>query len=152
MQIKLNFKLLLLLFISLIVVLVAKNYLSTPESTNNTQTTQAEELKIISTNPTPLEGATILPTQYIEITFNKPIVKSEFKHKFDQDVEYELQAVDMIGPNKDISKTFKFIFKKPLELSQGYTLTILSNTHTDDGLNLKQDHSFTFTTVKYRGV
>lgn len=109
-----------------------------------------EELKIISTNPDPLEGATILPTQSIEITFNKPVVKSEFKHHFDPELEHEIEVVG--GRSNSYGQTFKIIFKKPLELGSGYTLFILPNTHTEDGLKLEKDIIYHFKTISYRGV
>lgn len=114
--------------------------------------TATDQLKIVSTNPNPLNGATILPNQNIEITFNKEIVKSEFKNRFDQEISYDVEAVDKIGSNKDISKTFKIVFKKPLELGHGFTFSVLSNTHTENGLKLNEDQSFSFKTINYNGI
>jgi len=46
--------------------------------------TQSENIRVVSTTPSPLDEATILPTQTLEFTFNYPVEnKGEFKHKFE---------------------------------------------------------------------
>ena len=114
------------------------------------QSPPKEELKIIATKPDPLEEATILPTSSIEITFNKPIVTSEFKHRFDPELEHKVEVIN--GINNSYGQTFRIIFKKPLQLGSGYTLFILPNTHTEDGLNLNKEIIYHFKTISYRGV
>lgn len=109
-----------------------------------------KQLKIVSTNPTPLEGATILPTQYIEINFNYPIVDSEFKHKLDPELDHEIQVFN--GKNSRWGQTMRIVFKKPLQLGSGLTLFILGNTHTEDGLKLNQDFIYHIRTIGYKGV
>ena len=110
------------------------------------------QLQIISTNPNPLDGATVLPTQSIEITFNKPIVRSEFKYKLDPETAHQLTVVEGSDPNKDIGQTFKITFRKPLELGKGYTLFVLPGTHTENGLKFDKHQNFTFHTINYRGI
>lgn len=117
---------------------------------NNPQTTQEEQLKIVSTNPDPLEGATILPTQYIEITFNKPLFVSEFKHRLDPEVDHEVKVIN--GRDHAFGSIFRIVFKKPLELGSGYTLFILSTTKTEENLGLEHDFIYHFSTISYRGV
>lgn len=117
---------------------------------NPTPTVLSDKLQIISTNPNPLEEATILPTQYIEITFNKPLFVSEFKHRFDPEIDHEVKVIN--GRDYAFGSTFRIIFKKPLELGGGYTLFILSTTKTEEGLGLPNDLIFHFQTIPYKGV
>lgn len=110
-----------------------------------------KQLKIISTKPSPLDEATILPTQPIEIEFNLPVVKSEFKHKFDPEgLEHEVEVLD--GINSSYGTKFRIIFKKPLELGTGITLFILPNTQTEEGIKLETEVIYHITTIGYRGV
>src|SRR3989344_7198590 len=104
-------------------------------------------LEIVSTAPDPLEGATILPTQNIGINFNKPLYRSEFKHKFDPEIEHEVEVVD--GIDKELGSTFRIKFSQPLELGSGYTLFILPNTKTEDGFELGQEKIYHFKTIRY---
>ncbi len=139
MPIKKN--IIIIIFITIIIVIVGLILRQNPDK--SVQPPQKEELKIISTNPNPLEEATILPTSSIEITFNKPVNLSEFKHRFDPEVNHEVEA---------IKNTFRITFKKPLRLGSGYTLFILPNTHTEDGLSLDREIIYHFKTISYRGV
>jgi hypothetical protein len=118
------------------------------QSKQSNVTTQSEKLTVVSTTPNPLNGATVLPTQTIFITFNKPVAISEFKHRFDPEVEHtiETQANDWKGT------TMKITFKKPLQLGSGYTLFIESNTHTEAKEDLDHQYVYHFTTISYKGV
>lgn len=109
-----------------------------------------EKLEIISTSPNPLEEATILPTQSLEITFNKPLYRSQFKHKFDPEIEHEVEVVN--GIDKELGSVFRIKFSKPLPLGSGYTLFIFTDTKTEDGFNLEAEHVYHFKTIKFRGV
>ena len=149
MQIFFKYKLILLALGLLIIIFIAFKTFSI-ENAPTPQTTQAEKLEIVSTNPSPLEGSTILPTQYIEVTFNKPLFVSEFKHRFDPEIDHEVKVIN--GRDYAFGSSFRIIFKKPLELGSGYTLFILSNTKTEENLELKQDFDFHFSTISYRGV
>jgi len=115
---------------------------------NETQSHEKEEerLIIVSTNPDPLEGAVILPSQKLEVKFNKIVAASEFKHRFDPEVEHEVEAI-----NESSGTTIVIKFQKPLELGSGYTLFILSDTDSG-GLKLGQEYSYHFTTIRYKGV
>ena len=121
-----------------------------PTKTTLPTTSQEEQLKIISTDPDPLEGSTILPTQYIEITFNKPLFVSQFKHRLDPEVDHEVKVIN--GRDHAFGQTFRIIFKKPLELGSGYTLFILSDTKTEENLGLDKDFDYHFSTINYKGV
>lgn len=131
-----------IIFLALVFFLVKNKPVTTPTPPSN-------QLQIISTKPSPLDEATILPTQNIEITFNKEIVLSEFKHKFDPEVEYETEVID--GKN-NLGKTFRIKFKKSLQLGSGYTLFILKETHTEDKELLDKEYVFHIKTINYRGV
>lgn len=108
-----------------------------------------QHFEIISTNPDPLEGATILSNQYIEITFSKPLVASEFKHKFDPDIEYK---VEVLNSQKDKGGTTVRITFKNLELGSGYTLFVLPQTKTEESEELGKDYIYHFKTINYKGV
>ncbi len=140
----------------LIVGLLIFNYWQTnkftasPLNNQKTDLPPEEQLKIISTNPNPLDEATILPTQNIEITFNKPIYRSQFKHKLDPDIEHEVEVVN--GVDKEFGSTMKIVFKNPLPLGSGYSLFIYGNTTTEDNLPLGSDIVYHFKTIKFRGI
>lgn len=145
MPIKNKLVIAVIIFITVIAVIIFKNSPNKPEAQ-----IPKEELKILSTNPSPLENATILPTGTIEITFNKPVVTSEFKHRFDPELEHSVEVVR--GINNSYGQTFKISFKKPLQLGSGYTLFILPNTHTENGLKLDTEVIYHFKTIEYKGV
>lgn len=111
---------------------------------------QTQYLQIISTSPNPLDEATILPSQTIEFTFNKPIFRSEFKHKFDPEIEHEIETVN--GIDKEQGKTLRIVFEKPLEFGSGYTLFVEQNTHSEDGQKLEREYQYHFKTIKYSGI
>ncbi|QQG43752.1 MAG: hypothetical protein HYW45_01885 [Candidatus Daviesbacteria bacterium] len=128
-----------------------KDSLSIGQQNPQKEATQEKQLKIVSTKPNPLDNAIILPTQDIEITFNMPVMKSEVKHKFDPEtLEYDLEVLN--GINTSYGQTFRFKFKKPLQLGSGLTLFILPNTHTEDGIKLDQEFIYHIKTISYQGV
>ena len=112
--------------------------------------TKKEHLQIISTNPHPLDEATILPFQSIEITLNKPLFRSQLKHVFNPDIEHDVVVLE--GRDQEFGSKFKIIFKKPLELGTGYSLLIQQSTHTEDGLSLDKEYIYHFKTIEYKGV
>lgn len=127
-------------------------FLKSPENPTDPEATykvSEDKLEIVSTNPDPLEGAVILLTQTIEIKFNKRLSVSEFKHRFDPEVEHEVEAIyDKISNTTSL----KIKFKKPLNLGSGYTLFILSNTASEDNKLLEREFNYHFSTIKYKGV
>ena len=144
MQIK---KLLILLAIVIIGVLIWNQ-----KQTSNKilKQVQDDNLKIVSTKPEPLDEATILPKDSLEITFNYPIYRSELKHRFDPEIEHEVITVN--GIDKELGTTFKITFNEPLELGRGYTLFILSNTHDQKNHSIDHEYTYHFKTISYRGV
>ncbi len=104
------------------------------------------EIKIVSTNPSPLEETTILPMQTVEITFNQPIEGAgEFKTSMDPKADYKIEL-------SDDRKTAKIIPIKPYTLGGGYTLHILGNTKFDGKKELNREEIFHFKTINYSGV
>lgn len=116
-----------------------------------TQEAQNDQLKIVSTDPDPLDDATILPTQSITITFNKVIPKTEFKYKFEPEIAgAEVEALN--GSDSTNGIVMKISFKKPLDLGMGFTLKILGSTRTDKKENLDSDYNYHIKTIQYKGV
>lgn len=134
-----------LIFLALIFFLVKNKQITTP-----TTPSPSDQLQIISTKPSPLDEVTILPTDSIEITLNKPVVVSELKHRFDPDIEHEVKVIK--GINNSYGQTFRIIFKKPLPLGSGFTLFILKETHTEEKQLIDKEYIFHFKTIKYSGV
>lgn len=115
----------------------------TPKLLDDSQT---QEIKIISTNPSPLEETTILPTQTIEITFNQPLENApEFRTIMDPKADYKIEL-------SDDRKTAKIIPNKPYVLGGGYTLHILGNTKFEGKRELNREEIFHFKTISYSGV
>lgn len=103
---------------------------------------------VISTFPSSLEGALILPTQTIQITFSDPVVNTdELKHKMDpEDGKYKLKL-------SDDRKTLFIIPSPTFDLGRGYTFFILSNeTKFDQSKKLDGDIIYHFRTISYNGV
>ncbi len=147
----------LLIFIVIIILGFALNFLwgvKVKQTPDNVQgiipQKQSDHLRVVSAKPPSLDGATILPTDSLEITFNKPVSLSEFKHHFDPDVKHDVEPVGQSNPKGAYS--FKITFKKPLELGAGYTLFIESATHTQDGETLDREYNYHIKTIGYRGV
>lgn len=110
---------------------------------------QAEESTVplvISTNPSPLDNATVLPTQVIEITYNHPIENpGEVKYSIDPEIDVKISL-------SDDRKTIKVTPNKPFNLGGGYTLVIKGDTKFDGGKRQDGDKVYHFTTISYRGV
>ena len=121
-------------------------------NSNTSQTPQAaqgDSLKIISTSPDPLDGAVLPPsTKSIEVGFNHPFSISVLKYKFEPELEHEVLASD--SGNNSFGASYRFTFKEQLELGQSYTLTIFSDTRTDNNLSLGEDKSFHFKTIPFK--
>jgi hypothetical protein len=118
-----------------------------PQEVTQQQTNNPEEIQVVSTNPKNLDGATILPNQSIEITFNRALENEpETKRQWDPedtDVKTELSTD---------RKTVKFTPNKPFILGQGYTLTIKPDTKFDGKKTLGKDLIYHFKTISYSGV
>lgn len=122
----------------------------TPTTEQPKNPAQTEELRLLKTNPDPLDNTTILPTQNLEFTFNMPIYRSEFKHNFDPEIPHDIEMVD--GIDSEHGTTIRIKFREPLKLGSGYTLFVEAGTKVNDKLKLNRDYIYHFTTIHYRGV
>lgn len=106
-----------------------------------------QEIKIVSTNPSPLEESTILPTQTIELTFNQAVEggTGEVKTLIEPKTDYKIEL-------SDDRKTARVVPTKPYLLGQGYTLHILGNTKFEGKKELGREEIFHFKTISYSGV
>lgn len=106
---------------------------------------QNQKAEVVSTNPASLDGATILPTQAVEITFNKPLVNDPARITLEPQVKYRTEL-------SSDHKTLKVIPTDAYKLGQSYTLTIKDGYSFDTGEKLESDRTFHFQTVSYNGV
>lgn len=105
-----------------------------------------ESPRIISTKPEPLEDMIISATDIVEITFNRPLENvGEFKSHIEPKIDYK---VELSGDRK----TAKIIPAKPYQLGTTYTLFINPDTKFDGVGEWRQDKTFHFKTITYRGV
>lgn len=101
---------------------------------------------ITSTNPLPLEGALISPTQSISVSFSQPLQNlPEFRYKMDPTVDLNVKL-------SDDRKTVTFTPKKFFDLSAAYTLFVYRDSKFDNKKLLDQDYIFHFHTPTYTGV
>lgn len=147
MSVKKSFIIIVTFIIIIIVIYFLRSGYQPPISTLSSST---DKLQLLSTNPKPLDGATILPTQVLEFTFSQPVSKTEFKHHFDPEVDHQVEVVEPSG--SWIGTKLRITFKKPLQLGSGYTLFVESSTHSEDQQSLGQDYIYHFSTIKYTGI
>lgn len=115
-------------------------------SSNQQVENQPVEPEVTSTNPQNLDGATVLPNQTLEITFNLSLENAaEVKNKVEPQVDYKIEL-------SEDRKTVKIIPNKPFNLGAGYTLSILSDTKFEGKKTLGKDLLFHFSTISYKGV
>lgn len=112
-------------------------------ATENVSQADQSGVKVVSTNPATLDGATISPTQTLEITFNKPLVHDDTRVVVEPKADYR---TDLSSDHKTLKIIPKF------NLGSSYTLTIKSGYGTDTGEKLDQDLNFHFDTISYNGV
>lgn len=107
---------------------------------------QSNEVKMLSTDPTNLEGSTILPTQVISVTFSHPIENTgEFKHRFEPEVPHTLKL-------SEDKKTITIAGDPSFQVGVGYTLHISNDTKFDGGKRLRDTQYVHFRTISYRGI
>ncbi len=152
-----DYKKILLIVLALVFamsLLIYPKLTKTPEqkSTNNSNHSNFSSIdpnaspKIVSTKPDPLEEAIISATEVVEITFNRPLENvGEFKSRIEPKIEYK---VELSGDRK----TARIHPLKPYELGITYTLFIKPDSKFDGVGEWRQDKTFHFKTVKYRGV
>lgn len=116
---------------------------SDPPIIEETEINSQAAVHVISTSPKSLDGATVSPTQTIEITFNKPLVRDDTRIIVEPKADYK---TDLSPDHKTLKITPSF------ELGKSYTLTIKSGYGTDTGEKLDQDLNFKLQTISYNGV
>lgn len=143
-----NLKLIAGLFVALLLIIFIWNVPKKSVLPAITEPAVGESLKIISTKPDPLEKTTILPSQPIEVTFNKAFSLDKLKIRFDPGVDYEVKTAS----SNSQDQTIIISFKKPLKLGSGYTLFIFPDPTAKEKLELDKEYSFHFKTINYSGV
>lgn len=105
---------------------------------------QSEEVNVTLTDPSPLDQAIVLPNKTISISFNFPLENGgEFKYRFDPTIQAKVA----------LSTDRKTILITPeLNLGNGYTLFIQTDSKFDGGKKLPKEIIYHFRTVSYRGV
>ncbi len=116
-----------------------------PQNDPKNPQNQEEQPNLVLTNPNPLNGVTILPTQIIELTFNKPLVNDPGKVVFSPNHEFRIELTND-------NKTMRIIPVNPFILGTGYNLTILKDYGFDTGEKLPDNLNFSFKTINYSGV
>lgn len=106
---------------------------------------QSQNLSVVGTSPDPLDGATILPMQVVEVQFSEGMVNDPARIILEPEVKYNAQL------SAD-HKTMQIQPLEPYKLGQSYTLTIKSGYASDNGKKLESDKVFNFQTINYNGV
>lgn len=145
-----TFKILIALSLVIFAVFLFKDkFTSTPVSTPEQpkiNTVQSDQPQLISTEPSPLENATILPTQDIKLTFSHPIENGgEFKYKIEPELKHTIK----------LSEDRKTVIISPIDAypaGASFNLFIQPETKFDGGKKFNNDPIFHLQTIKYRGV
>lgn len=117
---------------------------SAPATVESVQT--SNEPQIISTDPSPLEGAVLLAAQPIRITFNVELENGpETKATFDPVLEMK---ADISGDRKTLILTPKTSYPA----GQGFTLTIHKDAKLANGKTLGFEKEYHFRTISYSGI
>ncbi|MDO8573191.1 MAG: Ig-like domain-containing protein [Candidatus Daviesbacteria bacterium] len=102
--------------------------------------------KIVSTKPDPLDENIVSASEIVEITFNRPLENvGEFKSRIEPKIDYK---VELSGDRK----TARIIPIKPYSLGTTYTLYIGPDSKFDGIGEWREDKTFHFKTITYRGV
>ena len=117
-----------------------------PSASSQNQVADENKPKLISTNPTSLDLATIVPTQVIELNFSQSLVGELDVHiTLDPKIDFKLTV------SAD-HKTAKITPIKPYDLGQSYTLNVTSGTRFEGDKTLDHDYTYHFKTLPYNGV
>lgn len=117
---------------------------ATPQPSASPQ--QNDPPQIVSTKPEPLNETIISAAEVIEITFNRPLENvGEFKSRIEPKIDYKVELAND-------RKTARIIPAKPYDLGAAYTLYIGPDSKFDGVGEWKQDKSFHFRTIPYKGV
>lgn len=103
------------------------------------------EAKVLTTKPDPLDHATLLPNQVIEITFNKKLNNDPADLVIEPKLKYNAEAVNN-------GQTVKITPLEPYKLGSEYSIRFKSGYDLDGGKKLGKDFEFRFKTIEYRGI
>lgn len=110
---------------------------------------ETDNIEIVKMTPEGLKEKkeiVIVPTQVIEVTFNKKLENApETKIMTEPLAEVRIEL-------SDDKKTARITPVKPFSLGQGYTLFIKGSTKFEGGKTLGSDADFHFSVINYRGV
>jgi hypothetical protein len=139
----------ILITIGLILITVFnRGFYATQESVGPSQNTDAnsKNVMVLSTNPDNLDNATILPTQSLEITFNKPVEnEGELKHRLEPQTDHHIEV-------SGDRKTVKVVPNKGWALGTTYTLFIQSDSKFREEGKLDHEIIYHFKTIDYKGI
>lgn len=120
--------------------------IETPNTSQVNVISESDPPQVVSTSPGSLDYNTILPSQTVEITFNRPLENvGEFKSRLEPKVEYRVEL-------SSDRKTAKIIPSSTFNLGETYTLIIQPDTKFDGRIELKRDYIFHFKTIGYKGA
>lgn len=139
----------IVIIILIIVIYLGLNSFRTITRSQPAQTSKPNEdthLKIVSTSPSPLDGATITPNQQIEIMFSQPLKSpGDLKYRIEPAIEFNL---DLLNDKKVLKITPRTLYN----LGASYTLYILPETIFENGEKFQTEVKFEFKTINYSGV
>ena len=142
------FLIIAVILISLFLVLTYKK--TTVEKPNQSPppatTSENEKPAIVATQPDPLEGGVVSGSQPIELIFNRGLEnEGELKLRVEPPIDFKITL------SQD-RKTATLTPQKPYALGQTYTIFIKGDTKFTGYGEWREEKTFHFQTVKYRGV
>lgn len=139
-------KFLIVIPIIFIIAIVLWKDNSTSEPSSPTPTPTSDQPRVVSTNPSPLDGTIIAADQKIEITFSHPLENApELKLRIEPKLDYKVEL-------SSDRKTAKITPTSSYDLGVSYTLFILPDSKFDGGGRLDGEKIFHFQTIRYRGI
>ena len=120
---------------------------SKPQQDESKTLVNPDQPTLVSTTPSPLDKAILLPGQDIVLVFSHPLENiPELKHTFEPAID---GLESRLSPDK---KTVTFSTKNPLPVGHEYKLTIQQQAKFQGGKNLDKQYDFQFKTIDYKGV
>lgn len=134
------------ILIALAIKIFGNHPYSASPSPQPSSTPQPQSPQIVSVLPSPLDGAIILPTQSISVTFSEAFLTAGgFKYTLEPNIDHKISI-------SGDAKTMTITPNKPYDFNQSYTLHISSDTTFDNGKKLGSDKDFHFRIINYSGV
>lgn len=139
------------ILIASIIFFYLKSVNNEPESKDNGSTgasavSENDPPKIVSTNPDPLDGVIIRSDQQIELVFNRSLEnEGELKIRIEPEIKFKKTL-------SSDNKVAKIIPEEPFELGKSYTIYITGDTKFTGYGPWREEKTFRFQTIRYRGV